>query len=241
MLGGIRMKEKESKVKRKLKFYNFVILCFVFFFIIGIWYYLYQLPMKQILISGTHYLSDHDIIMAAEIKNYPKLFQLNRKQLKNKILSLDFVENVTIHKSIFGILSLEINEEVPVFYYRNREALIFLSGKEISSQELEGLPILTNYVPDEIYQRLLKEMKDIPPDVLKLISEIEYQPWKSEDIVIDDTRFFLRMNDGNHVYVNLINWEKLNNYMTIYSTLSSDKGTLQLDSSLGNGITFTPF
>ena len=103
------------------------------------------------------------------------------------------------------------------------------------------MPIVVNYVPDSIYTRLLKEMKDMDENVLGLISEIEYQPWKSDDVIIDDTRFFLRMNDGNEVYVNLINWEKMNNYMTIYSTLGSSKGVLQLDSSLGNGITFTPF
>ena len=84
-------------------------------------------------------------------------------------------------------------------------------------------------------------MEGMNLDVLRLISEIEYQPWKSEDIIVDDTRFFLRMNDGNVIYVNLINWDKLDNYMTIYSTLGGSKGVLQLDSSLGNGITFTPF
>ena len=111
----------------------------------------------------------------------------------------------------------------------------------VTSQELQGVPVLINYVPDELYQRLILEMKSMNHDVLTLISEILYQPWKSDDVIVDDTRFFLRMNDGNVIYVNLINWQKLNNYMTIYSTLGDAKGTLQLDSSLGNGITFTPF
>ena len=92
-----------------------------------------------------------------------------------------------------------------------------------------------------MYLRLISELKEIDDDILALISEMEYQPWKSNDIIVDDTRFFLRMNDGNVIYVNLINWQKLNNYMTIYSTLGDAKGVLQLDSSLGNGITFTPF
>ena len=111
----------------------------------------------------------------------------------------------------------------------------------IDSQELQGVPILVNYVPDELYERMVSQIRKMDSQVLHLISEIEYQPWKSGDVTIDDTRFVLRMNDGNLVYVNLINWDKLNNYMTIYSTLNNAKGVLQLDSSLGNGITFTPF
>lgn len=235
------MIQKENKTKRKLKLRNFFLFCFVFFLLLFFCFWLYFLPMKSILITGTTYLSDYEIIMAAEIKDYPSLFHVRSKDLKSKIRALDFVRDVKIHKNLFGRLWIEVTEEVPVFYYRNRNVLTFLSGKEVVTTELQGLPIVVNYVPDSIYGRLLKEMQEMNTDVLMLISEIEYQPWKSEDVVIDDTRFFLRMNDGNEVYVNLINWDKLNNYMTIYSTIDSAKGTLQLDSSLGNGITFTPF
>lgn len=235
------MKQKEIKTKRKLKLRNFILFCFSFFLILGFGLWIYFMPMKSILITGTTHLSDHEIIMAANIKHYPNLFHVRSKDLKANIQKLDFVKEVKIHKNLFGRLWIEIQEEEPVFYYRNRSVLTFLSGKEVVTNELQGLPIIVNYVPDSIYTRLLKEMKEMNLEVLKLISEIEYQPWKSEDVVIDDTRFFLRMNDGNVVYVNLINWEKLNNYMTIYSTIESAKGVLQLDSSLGNGITFTPF
>ena len=41
------------------------------------------------------------------------------------------------------------------------------------------------------------------------------------------------MKDGNTIYVNLINIEKLNKYQEIYSALT-DKGTLYLDSSSKN-------
>ena len=199
------------------------------------------MPIQNIIIHGNSYLSDYDIIETAGIKNYPPIFQMNRRSLIEKIKELDFVNSVQIHRNLLGRLEIFIEEEKPLFYSRNQERLVFASGKEIVSQELKGVPILINYVPDEIYKRLLKEMEQTDVDVLRLISEIEYQPWKSEDVVIDDTRFYLRMNDGNVVYVNLINFEKLNNYMTIYSTIGDKKGTLQLDSSLGNGITFAPF
>ena len=233
--------EQPNKKKRKLKLRNFLFLCLFFFLFCGFCFYLYELPIKRIVIIGNQLVSDYEIIETAGIKNYPSIFRTSSRKMMQSLKELDAIETVKIRKNILGTITFQIKEEVPLFYYRNRERLVFASGKEIISQELNGVPILINYVPSDLFERLLKEMKETDQNVLKLISEIEYQPWKSEDVVIDDTRFFLRMNDGNVVYVNLINFDKLNNYMTVYSTLGDKPGTLQLDSSLGNGITFTPF
>lgn len=241
MLGGTKMKEQTNKKRRKLKLRNFFFLCLLLGFVSILGFYFYKLPIQWIVIEGNQYVSDYEIIETTGIKNYPSIFRTSNRKMIQRLKEIDLIETVQIRKNIFGTITFSIQEEVPLFYYRNRERLVFASGKEIISQELSGVPILINYVPSELYERLLKEMKNTDINVIKLISEIEYQPWKSEDIVIDDTRFFLRMNDGNVVYVNLINFDKLNNYMTIYSTLGENPGTLQLDSSLGNGITFTPF
>lgn len=235
------MSAEKRKVKRKLKLYNFLLFSVFLFFFCGAIYYLYQLPIKNIIIRGTNYLSDQEIIEVAGIRNYPKIFQTRTKDMKNKLLEIAYIKDVQIKKNIWGRITFIIQEETPIFYNRGNEELVFSSGKVVLSQELHGVPILINYVPDELYHRLILEMEGMNLDVLRLISEIEYQPWKSDDIIVDDTRFFLRMNDGNVIYVNLINWDKLDNYMTIYSTLGGSKGVLQLDSSLGNGITFTPF
>ena len=235
------MSKEKTKVKRKLKLYNFIIVCLFlcFFSLLGI--YFYQMQIKKIINTGTYYLSDQEIIETAGIRHYPKLFQTSSREMKEKLKALSYVYDVKITKSLRGRITIAIQEERPIFYNRTNEELVFQSGKKVVSQELQGVPILINYVPDEMYLRLISELKEIDDDILALISEMEYQPWKSNDIIVDDTRFFLRMNDGNVIYVNLINWQKLNNYMTIYSTLGDAKGVLQLDSSLGNGITFTPF
>ena len=78
-------------------------------------------------------------------------------------------------------------------------------------------------------ERFIKELERVSNENLMLISEIEYAPSRSGEIVIDDTRFLLRMNDGNEVYINLINIDRLNTYPLIYS-LFDEKGILELDS-----------
>ena len=86
-------------------------------------------------------------------------------------------------------------------------------------------------MPDKIYKKLIKSLQKVDTNVIALISEIEYSPSKSNDEIIDDTRFILRMNDSNTVYANLLNIKNLNHYKEIYSTLNNEKGNLYLDSS----------
>ncbi len=151
--------------------------------------------------------------------------------MKKKIQSLDFIENVKITKHFNGEIIIEVEEARPLFYNRNISRLVLENKENIVTDSHYGVPILINYVPDSLYSKLITEMSKINENVLALISEMEYQPWKSNDVIIDDTRFFFRMNDSNSVYVNLYHMEKLNNYIEIYASLEGKHGTLYLDSS----------
>ena len=211
----------KKKVIKRVKWKVVGKIFFLLFCIVLIFVYFTNLKMKNIIITGNDYVRDNEIIMLAGIKDYPKLFQI----------SSDYINSVQIHKSLTGTLTIKVSEASSLFYNRNNNRLVLSNHKEIQSETLNGVPILVNYVPDSFYTRLIDELSEIHKDVLTLISEIEYQPWKSNDVVIDDTRFFLRMNDGNTVYVNLLHMEKLNNYIEIYATLEGKHGILYLDSA----------
>ncbi len=211
-----------------------------FFVVLGVLFYLWNLKTKNIIIEGNHFLKDATIIETAGFKDYPYLFQISNQKIKERLSSLELIEKVTIKKSIFGTLNIIVDEATPLFYNRNTKELVLKNKKQISSEMLYGVPILVNYVPDIYYEKLIEKLNKIQPDVLSLISEIEYQPWQNNNVMIDETRFFLRMNDTNNVYVNLIHMEKLNNYIEIYATLEGKHGTLYLDSS-SDKISFSEF
>ena len=78
---------------------------------------------------------------------------------------------------------------------------------------------------EKLYNDFIKEMLKLKSSVRGQISEITYA--KSE---YDNSRFLLYMDDGNHVYVNIAKFSKLNYYDEIYPTLNNKKGTLYLDS-----------
>lgn len=222
-------KKKVIKIKIKWK-----VLLRIFFLLFGvglIFFYLMNVRTKHIVISGNSLVSDNEIIITAGFKNYPYLFRVSNKEIKERLESIPLLKNIKVQKSLLGTLTIYVEETKPLFYNRNNDRLVLSDGKEVTSAILDGVPTLINYVPDTLYDRLVEELASIDKNVLTLISEIEYQPWQSNDVMIDDTRFFLRMTDGNSVYVNLINLQKLNTYIEIFASLEDKKGILYLDSS----------
>ncbi len=222
---------KKKVVKRKIKWKSILKIVFFLLLFSLIFIYLWNLKTNHIFIKGNSYVSDNDIILASGFKNYPYLFREKTKDIETKILNIPYIDSVNIHKSIFGTLTIEITEATPLFFNRNNNKLVLTNKSEIESDKLDGVPILINYVPDSYYNKLIEKLSFIDFDVIALISEMEYSPWTSNDVVIDSERFFLRMTDGNSVYTNLLHMDKLNNYIEIFATLEGKKGTLYLDSS----------
>lgn len=222
-------KNKKKKIRRHLKVKPFLCLLSVLFLLFCGGYYLSHLSIKNIYIEGNSYLSDYDIIMAAGVKDYPKIMSVRTKHLERKIADLDLVDKVKVRKSIFGKLTISLTEAFPLFYNRNISSYVLSNGKSTNAYSFAGVPFLINYVPESIYNRLIKELSKVDLSSIQMISEIEYSPSKSGEIVIDDTRFLLRMNDGNEVYINLINIDRLDSYPLIY-TILTEKGVLELDS-----------
>ena len=224
------MKQKK-KIQKKIR-WRVVLKFFLFIFIfIGAAYYVKHVELKRIIIHGTEITSDYDIIMASGLKDYPFVFDTNKTEMKSNVLALPTVEDVKIKRTLTGSIIFDVKEAVPLFYNRSSGKTVLSDKKEVDFKDMDGIPVLVNYVPDVHYERLILECQKLDKDVLNLISEIEYQPWKNKDVIIDDTRFLLRMSDGNQVFVNLIHMDKLNRYMEIYATLENKKGYLYLDSS----------
>ena len=196
-------------------------------------YYIINLPIKNIVINGTSLISDVEIIEAANIKNYPAIFKLNTSKMKKNIKKIDLVSNVKIKRSLFGKIAINVTEEKILFLYRNDNKLVLANQSKIdNNSNYYGYPILINYVPDTILEEFIAKLTEIDDNILTLISEIEYSPEKLDDLVLNENRFLLRMNDTNTVYVDTINLEKLNDYPKYYATITDDvRGIFYLDSN----------
>ncbi len=231
-------KNHSKKVKRHIKWKSFFLFLFLLLFFLFGGYYIMHLRISRIVITGTNLLRDKDVIEVAGIKDYPKMTKYSIRTLEKAISSLDLVSNVHVKKSILGKLTIQIDEAKVLFFNRNISAYVLSNGKETVEGDFVGIPFLVNYVPDSIYERLIKDFSKINPEAIAMISEIEYAQSKSGEIVIDDTRFLLRMNDGNQVFINLINIDRMNMYGLIYTGLT-EKGVLELDSD-NDRVVFSP-
>ena len=99
------------------------------------------------------------------------------------------------------------------------------------------IPSLINNVPNDVYKKLIESFKKVDYNIIMQISEIEYSPDIINGKTIDPDRFYLRMIDGNSVYINPVNIKRLNNYFDVYDRLPDNvKGTLYFDSNSDNNM-----
>lgn len=228
--------------KKKLNIKALIILLLIIYLIVMFLYTLLTMPIKNIYIIGTNLLTDYEVIVASGIKDYPAIFKTSKSKLEKNISSLELVESVEVKKTLTGKLTINITEAIPLFYNRNTNKVVLSNELEVeSNSKYLGIPTLINYVPTDILKGFIEAFSEIDPDIIKMINEIEYNPDISEDITIDEYRFLLRMNDTNHVYVNIINMKRLNDYEEIFATIGDLRGTIYLDSYNADNIIFEAF
>lgn len=213
-----------KKVKKKIKFKIVPILIFLIC-LVALYFglsYLADTKIKNIYVYGNNLLTDQEVIELAKVEDYPSFYKTLSRTIKKNIKTNPIIKEVKIRKSFFNVLNIYITEYKPLFIKGDK--LILEGG--ISTDIVEcKVPVLTNEVDSDVYNDFIKEMLKLKSSVRGQISEITYA--KSE---YDNSRFLLYMDDGNHVYVNIAKFSKLNYYDEIYPTLNNKKGTLYLDS-----------
>lgn len=222
----------QKKRKKKLnvrKLFVFIL----FFYLVGYGvYYVLSEPVRNILISGTTYINDADVIEVAGLKNYPAYSSLRNSKLKKKIKSLPLVEDVSIKRNLLFQLKIKIKEKKAICVYDDNNKILLSDGSQIDNvSNIVGIPSLVNYTKEDVLKKFLSGMGNLDYGIISSISEIEYSPDKSSTgSILDETRFMFRMNDGNIVYINLDKLDNMKYYFKIYASLNNKKGILHLDS-----------
>ncbi len=232
--------------KVRINFKALIFLLLVIYLIGMLLYTFFTIRVQNIYINNTHLLTDNEIIEKAELKDYPILFKVNPRKIENNLAQLELVSDVKVKKTLLGKVIIDITEAKPLFYERSSNKIILSNKKSVDTKDIYlGIPILVNFVPKDLLNDFIEAFNKVNPDIIGMINEIEYNPDINEDVVIDNERFKLRMNDQNIVYINTLNMNRLNNYIEIYASIASavdnKKGTLYLDSYLSENNLFTPF
>lgn len=241
-------KVQQSKPKRHRKLrtkFILKLLIFICLIVVSI-IYLKNYHIKNIYITGNELIPDVKIIETLAISDYPQMSKLNVKKAQKKLLEQNpIIEEVSIKKNLFGEVKITITESKLLFYYKYNNKYITSTGKSIDdNNEYYGFPTLLNFTPDTVFEELLKGLNKVDYNIIKMINEIEYNPYKSTDgTIIDNNRFTLLMNDDNTVIIDTVNIKNLNLYNKVYASLGMDKekGILYLDTITEDNIYFKSY
>jgi len=203
-----------------------LILCFFYLLI----KFLYNIPVKNIFIYNNELLNDQEIIDNAGLSNYPKYYSFSKKKIEKTLEQNPYIEKVEIKRSFFHVLKIYVTEYKILLYDYSSNKYILSNGEKIqlNNYSSRGYPTLVNYVSDEVYDKFIKKLNILDNNIINQISEIKYEPSQ-----YDNGRFFLTMNDGNYVYINISNFKSLNLYNQIYPNFEGHVGILYLDSGYG--------
>ncbi len=216
--------------KKKIRILPCIILLLILCFFYIIIKFLYSIPIKNIYIYDNVLLSDQEIIDAAGIADYPKYYSFTKKSIEKKLKENPYIESVKVKRAFFHEIKIEVKEYEIILYDYSSKNYILSNGKKllVENKEITGCPTLVNYVSDEVYDRFIKKLNSLEDNIINQISEIKYEPSQ-----YDESRFFLTMNDGNYIYINLSNFDSLNLYNEIYPNFEGHIGILYLDSGYG--------
>lgn len=221
----------KTKKKKKLRLNVLLLLIFLVYVIYLICSYIINISVDDIIVSGNDYVSDNEVISLSGITNDSKFLFLSSSKIESKIELSQYVKNASVSKSLFGDITITIEENKALFIYDYTGELILEGNNYLANYEnVLGVPTLINYVPSSILTDFIEALCQIDSSLIYKISEIEYSPNIKDGIILDEERFIFKMNDSNTVHVNIINLSKFANYDLILE-VESQKGTLYLDSS----------
>lgn len=217
---------KKKVIKRKIKIIPFLLLILIISFLCLFTKLLSGFKIQNIYVLNNKYLKDDYVIEEAGLTGYPSYYLNFSFSIKNRLEKNDYIKKASVSKHFLGVVELDIEENLVLFYKENDKKYVLEDGKEVDSIPYSFVPITAiNYIPDTIYSSFVSKFAKISESVRSKISEIKYDP--SE---FDDARLLLYMKDNNYVYVTLTKLESLNYYNDIYPTLEGKKGILYLDS-----------
>lgn len=220
------MEEVKKVKKKKFNFLKFLVFILFLYIIISVGLCLYKAQIKNIIILNNIYLSDEKIIETAKLENYPSFIKSTKSIICKRIKGLDLVKSCSVNKKLGFIVEIKIEEYKIVYKVRSTNKYVLGNGISLENfDDIKGIPLLVNYVPEDVSERLNEKLSLLNIEIIEKISEIEYNP-----TTYDQQRFILYMNDGNMVYITLSKTIKLNKYDEIKKKLEGHNGILYLDS-----------
>ena len=230
-----KVKKKRLNKKRTLVF---IIIIYIVLYSL---YCLLNNPIKHIEITGNNLVTDAEILRISKLKDYPNILKYSNRSIRKRIKKLELIEEVKVKKWFGYQIFIEVKENKPLFYYKDK---LVLSNRNILSNDYKilGIPIFINELTSDELSKFVNSFKKLNDNIIYEINCIEYYPLITEKgKIINSDRYKIVMNDGNTIIANIKSISVLNKYNDIYASLNGNLGTINLDSNKLNNLVFIPY
>ncbi len=191
---------RKNKVKKRVKV-AIVVFCFV---IVGLYLYSDLSKVKTITVEGNSVVKTKQILDVIAIDNNDFHFLVNTKKIKNSIKELPLIKKVSVKKTFFGDIKIDIEEADKIAYgIINKKIYLidelgkvsYTDDKEVIN-DLKFTPQFVGFKSLDFLKTFAKEYLKIPDLVKNQTSDIIYEPEKS-----DTTRLKFIMINGKIMYL----------------------------------------
>jgi len=140
--------------------------------------------VKNIEIYNNKFLTDASILKTCKINKNEKIFDIDKKKLKKRLLKNGFIKNIEIRKNYPSTLEIYIYERTP-FAFINLDKIYVIDENNTVLPELEfkkvyDIPVITGISGIEDKEKIdksiwiLKKLKDKEINIYSEISEINF-------------------------------------------------------------------
>ena len=165
-------KKQEMAIKKRkiiLKIIRTIILIGI---LIGTLIYILLSPLfniKDVTVTGNNKLSGEEIISLSEIRTEENIFKTSKNDIKNRIKTNPYVENVKIRRKLPDKVEIIVVERVATYMLPFANSYVYINNQgymlEITSQKA-NLPIITGFSTPE--ENLHEGERLVSEDLVKL-------------------------------------------------------------------------
>lgn len=221
--------QRRRKANRRL-----VLLLFLFFTMIAAVAYT-QSPLshvKKIIIKGNQIYSKNEIMDSSGLTNNTNIWKVRKDKITKKVKQLSEINQVDVQIQWPNTIIIHVKEHKRVAYLKKDTNYfpVMENGRVLKNKKTEIIPvnspILFKFKEGAALNEMVKELENLPSEIVNSISEIHYTPKKTDQYHIS-----LFMNDGFEVSATLRTFsEKMVHYPSIISQLDPEKkGIIDLE------------
>lgn len=222
--------------RRKRTNFKFIVLISLFFLTLFLLLY-FQSPysdISEIRVSGSKIVENEFYVKQSDLTIGHSMWGFRVADVEKKLSKEEWVKDVTVQRKWLTKVEIKIEEWQKIAYISENNAFypMLENGvivKQTSTIEPIDAPVFLHFNNEGLRKRLLKELANLNPEVLALISQINATPTKADPYAIT-----LYMNDGYEVRAEISSLsEKLNYYPSIIAQIESkgeyEKGIIDIE------------